>query len=81
MSFTNYIIVINSNYDCYILYGKGTEPNQRRLDLRITQLESDVGEIIKGYSYERNKKYSEQYTGDLNAVILQFRAGVQSDKE
>ena len=44
-------------------------------------MESDVGEIIKGYSYERNKKYFEQNAGDLIAVILQFRAGVQSDKE
>ena len=28
MKFTNHIIVITSNYDCYTLYGKDTEPNK-----------------------------------------------------
>ena len=64
-----------------MLYGKGTEPNKRRLNLHIIQFESYVGQIIKGYDYERDKKYIEQSTGDLNAVILYFRAGVQSDNE
>ena len=36
---------------------------------------------MKGYGYERDKKYIEHNTGDLNAVILHFRAGVQSDNE
>ena len=74
-------MVITSNYDCCILYGKCTEPNKRRLGLHIIELESYVGQIIKGYGYERDKKYIELNTGDLNAVILHFRAGVQSDSE
>ena len=81
MKFTSHIIVITSNYDCYILYGKCTEPNKRWLDLHIIELESYVGQIIKGYGYERDKKYIEHNTGDLNAVILHFRAGVQSDSD
>ena len=81
MRFTSHIIFITRNYDCYILYGKCTEPNNRRLDLHIIELESDVGQIIKGYSYERDKKHIEHNTSDLNAVILHFRAGVQSDSE
>ena len=81
MKYASHIIVISSNYDCYILYGKCTEPNKRRLDLHIIELESYVGQIIKGYGYERDKKYIELNTGDLNAVILHFRAGVQSDSE
>ena len=40
MKFTSHIIVITSNYDCYMLYGKGAEPNKRRLDLHIIELES-----------------------------------------
>ena len=60
MKFTSHIILITSNYDCYMLYGKGTEPNKRRLDLHIRQLGSYVGQIIKGFGYERNKKYIEQ---------------------
>ena len=59
MKFTSHIIVITTNYDCYILYGKCTEPNKRRLDLHIIELESYVGQIIKGYGYERDKKYIE----------------------
>ena len=74
MKFTFPIIVITSNYDCYILYGKCTEPNKRRLDLHIIELESYVGQIIKGHGYERDKKYIEHNTGDLNAIILHFRA-------
>ena len=81
MKFTNHIIVITSNYDCYILYGKCTEPNKRRLDLHIIELESYIGQIMKGYDYKGDKKYIEQNTDDLNAVILHFRAGVQSDSE
>ena len=81
MKFTCPIIVITSNYDCYILYEKCAETNRRRLDLHIIELESYVGQIIKGYGYERDKKYIEHNTGDLNAVILHFRAGVQSDSE
>ena len=81
MKFTNHIIVITSNYDCYILYRKCTEPNKRRLDLHIIELESYIGQIMKGYNYKGDKKYIEQNTGDLNAVILHFRAGVQSDSE
>ena len=56
-----------------MLYGKGTEPNKRRFDLHIIKLESYVGQIIKGYGYERDKKYIEPNTGDLNVVILHFR--------
>ena len=56
-----------------MLYGKGTEPNKTRLDLHIRQLGSYVGQIIKGYGYERDKKYIEQNTGDLNVVILHLR--------
>ena len=81
MKFTSHIIVVTSNYDCYILHGKCTEPNKKRLDLHIIELESYVGQIIKGYGYERNKKYIKHNTGDLNAVILHFRAGIQSDSE
>ena len=81
MKFTNHIIVITSNYDCYILYRKCTEPNKRRLDLHIIELESYIGQIMKGYDYKGDKKYIEQNTGDLNAVIVHFRAGVQSDSE
>ena len=81
MKFTNHIIVITSNYDCYILYRKCTEPNKRRLDLHIIELESYIGQIMKGYDYKGDKKYIEQNTGDLNAVILHFRVGVQSDSE
>ena len=81
MKFTNHIIVITSNYDSYILYRKCTEPNKRRLDLHIIELESYIGQIMKGYDYKGDKKYIEQNTGDLNAVILHFRAGVQSDSE
>ena len=68
MKFTSHI-VITSNYECYMLYGKGTDPNKRRLDLHI-QLESYVGQIIKGCGYERDKKYIEQNTGDLDAAVL-----------
>ena len=64
-----------------MLYGKGTEPNKRRLDLHIIELESYVGQSIKGYGYEGDKKYIEQNTGNLTSVILHFRAGVQSDRE
>ena len=81
MKFTSHIIVITSKYDCYILYRKCREPNKRRLGLHIIELDSFVGQIIKGYGYERDKKYIEHNTGDLNAVILHFRAGVQSDSE
>ena len=56
-----------------MLYGKGTEPNKKRLDLHIIELESYVGQIIKGYGYEGDKKYIEQSTADLNLVILHFR--------
>ena len=56
-----------------MLYGKGTEPNKRGLDLHIIKLESYVGQISKGYGYERDKKYIEQNTIDLNVVILHFR--------
>ena len=81
MKFTSHIIVITSNYYCYILYGKCTEPNRRRVHLHIIELESYVLQIIKWYGYERYKKYIEHNTGDLNAVILHFRAGVQSETE
>ena len=53
-----------------MLYGEGTEPNKRRLDLHIIKSEPYVGQIIKGYGFE---KYIEQNTGDLNIVILHFR--------
>ena len=81
MKFTSHSIVITSNYDCFILYGKGTEPNKRRLDIHIIELESYIGQIIKGYVNKRDKKYIKHNTGDLNAVILHFRAGEQSDCE
>ena len=64
-----------------MLYGNGTEANKRRLDLHVIELDSYFGQIIKGYDYERDKKYIEQNTGDLNAIILHFRADVQSDSE
>ena len=38
-----------------MLYGEGTEPNKRRLDLHIIELGSYVGQSIKGYGYERDK--------------------------
>ena len=81
MKFTSHVFVITRNYDCYMLSGKGTEPNKRRLDLNIIELESYVNQIIKGYDCERDKKYIKQNTGDLNAVILHFRTGVQSDSK
>ena len=81
MKFTSHIIVITSNYYCYILYGKCTEPSRRRVHLHIIELESYVVQIIKWYGYERYKMYIEHNTGDLNAVILHFRAGVQSETE
>ena len=53
MKFTNHIIVITSNYDCYTLYGKDTEPNKRRLDLYITQLKPYVKEIKSTWNKRR----------------------------
>ena len=47
MKFTSYIIVITSNFECYILYGKSTEPNKKRLDLHIIELKSCVGQVIE----------------------------------
>ena len=70
MKFNSHIIIITSNLNCYILYGKVTEPNKRRLDLHIIQLESYIGQITKGYGYGRDKKYIEQNTGDLRAAVL-----------
>ena len=81
MRFASHITFITSNYDCYILYGKCTEPNKRWLDLHITEFESYVGQIIKGYGYERDKKYIDRSTGYLNVVILHFRGVPQSDSE
>ena len=81
MKFTSHIIFITSNCDCYKLYGKCAEQNKRRLDLHIIELESYVGQIVKGYGYERDKKYIKQNAGDLNPVVLHFRAVVQSDCE
>ena len=75
-------MTVDCDYDCWLwLYGKCTEPNKRRLNLHTIELQSYVGQIIKGYGYERDKKCIEHNTGDLNAVILHFRAGVQSDSE
>ena len=51
MKFTSHIILITSNYDCYMLYEKGTEPHKRKLDLHIIELESYLGQIIKGHDY------------------------------
>ena len=42
MKLTSHIIVITSNYDCYMLNGKGTDLNKRRLNLHIIELESYV---------------------------------------
>ena len=81
MKFTSHIIFITCNYDCYIIYGKCKEPNKRRLDLHITEWDSCVGQIIKGQCYWRDKKHIEHNTGDLNALILHFRAGALSDSE
>ena len=53
MKFTSHIIVITSNYDCYMLYG--TKPNKRRLDLHIIQLESNAGQIIKRHGCKMDK--------------------------
>ena len=47
----------------------------------MIELESYVGQINKGYGYERHKKYIKHNTGDLNVAILHFKAGVQSDSE
>ena len=47
MNFTSHIIVITRNYECYMLYEKGTKSNNRRLDLHIIELESYVGQVIK----------------------------------
>ena len=55
MKFTDHINFITSNHDCYILYKKYIEPNKRRLDLHIIELESYVGQITKGHGYERDK--------------------------
>ena len=74
-------IVITSNHDCYIIKEKCTQPNKRRLDLQKIEFEPYVDQIFKGYGCERYQKYIEQNTGDLNAIILYFRAGVQSDNE
>ena len=64
-----------------MLYGKATKQNKRRLDSHMVQLVSYLGQIFKGYDYERDKKYIEQNTSDLNAVILHFKAGAQCDCE
>ena len=72
------MIVITSNYDCHMFYRKGAK---RRLDLHMIELESYVGQINKGYGYERHKKYIKHNAGDLNAAILHFKVGVQSDSE
>ena len=56
-----------------MLSGKVTQPNNARVDLHIIKLESYVGQIIKGYGYEKDKKYIEQNTGGLNVLILHFR--------
>ena len=39
-----------------MLYRTGTEPSKRELHLHIIQLEPYVGQIIKAYGYERDKK-------------------------
>ena len=72
MKFTNHIIVITSNYDCYMLYGKRYRAKKTEDWIYIIQLESYVDQIIKGYGYERDNKYIEQNVGDgdLNAAIL-----------
>ena len=49
-----------------MLYGKDTEPDKRRLDLHIIELQSYVGQIIKGYGYKKDKKYIEHNMGYLN---------------
>ena len=69
MKITSHIIVITRNYD------------RIGSDLHIIELESYVCQIIKGYGCERDKEYIEQNAGNLNAVILYFRTGVQSDSE
>ena len=75
---TSHIIVITSNYDCYMLNGKGTKPNMRKLNLHIIELESYVGQIIKGYGYARDKNVSNKLNaGDLNVVILHFKGCVR----
>ena len=51
------------------------------MDLHIIELESYVGQIINWYGYKRDKKHIEHNTGDLNMIILHFRAGVQSSEE
>ena len=81
MKFTSQIIALTDICGCYMFYGEGAEPNKKRLDLHIKELESYVGQIIKRYSYERDKKYIQHNAVDLNAVILHFGAGVQSDSE
>ena len=81
MRFTSHIIVITSNYDCYILYGKGPETNKRKLDLHVIELESYDGQILKDVVMKGNNEYIEHNSSNLNASILHFRAGVQSESE
>ena len=81
MKFTSHIVVITSNIVFHVLYGKDTEPNKRRLDPHKIELEPYVGQFIKGHGYGRDKKCIEHNTGDLNVIILHFRASVQSDSE
>ena len=64
-----------------MLNRKDTKPNKRKLNLNLIELESHVAQIMKKYGYERDQKYIEHNTSDLNVVILHFRAGVQSDNE
>ena len=45
------------------------------------ELQSYFGQIIKGYGYERDKKYIKHNTSDLNVINLHFREGVQSKSE
>ena len=47
MKFTSHVIVITNKQDCYILNGKGSESNKKRLNLHIIKLESYVGQITK----------------------------------
>ena len=79
--FTSHIIVIISNYHCYILYRKGPEPNTRKLDVHVKELESYDGQILKDMVMKGNNEYIEHNSSGLNASILHFRAGVQPNSE
>ena len=57
MKFTSHIIAITRNYDYYMLYGKGTESNKRRLDNRGSHMLVKLLNymVVKGIKSTTNK--------------------------